>query len=175
MEKGAAMKNTRRLILLGLLVSQALILSIVESWIPLPVAIPGVKLGLANIITLIAIIFFGFREAFLIMCIRVLLSSLYGGGWVVFWFSLAGGILSTIMMGFLYKWASKVFSIIGISIAGSIMHNVGQLIAASIVMRELSVMGYLPVLLVSGIIMGCFVGLCTNFLTKALEKTRILS
>jgi len=168
------MKNIRRLTLLGLLVSQALVLSIVESWIPLPVAIPGVKLGLANIITLITIIFFSFKEAFLIMFMRVLLSSFFGGGWVVFWFSLAGGILSTIMMGVLYKWASKVLSIIGISIVGSIMHNIGQLIAASIIMKELSVMGYLPVLLISGIIMGYFVGLCTNFLTKALNKTKIL-
>jgi heptaprenyl diphosphate synthase len=168
------MKNIRRLTVLGLLVSQALVLSIIESWIPLPVAIPGVKLGLANIITFIAIIFFSFKEAFLIMCMRVLLSSLFGGGWVVFWFSLAGGILSTIMMGVLYKWASRVLSIIGISIAGSVMHNIGQLIAASIIMRELSVMGYLPVLLISGIIMGYFVGLCTNFLAKALSKTKIL-
>lgn len=167
------MKNTKRFILLALMVSQALILSIVESWIPLPVAIYGIKLGLANIITIMVIIFFGFKEALLVVTIRCILSAIFAGGPIVFLFSIAGGLLSTVVMSLLYKRLSKYFSIIGVSIAGAVTHNIGQIIMACIVMRELSVLSYLPFLLISGIIMGCFVGLCSNFLSKALERARL--
>jgi len=155
------------------MVSQALILSIIESWIPMPVPIPGVKLGLANIITLVVIVFFGYREALLVVFIRCLLSSMFGGGFVVFLFSISGGILSTIVMSFMYKRLMQTFSIIGVSVAGAVMHNIGQLIAASLIMKELLILTYLPVLLVSGIIMGCFTGLCSKFLVKALARTKV--
>lgn len=166
--------RTKRLVLMALMVAQALVLSIVESWIPVPVNIPGVKLGLANIVTLTVIIFFSFKEALTVVFIRVLLSSMFGGGPVIFLFSIAGGVLSTVVMAILYKKASKVLSIVGISIAGAIFHNIGQLIMACIVMKELSVLAYLPVLLISGIIMGCFVGIATHFFSKALIKAKIL-
>ncbi|MCX7921862.1 MAG: Gx transporter family protein [Clostridia bacterium] len=168
------MKSTRRLVLLALLVSQALILSVVESWIPIPIPIPGVKLGLANIITLVTIIFFGYREALLVVLVRCLLSSMFGGGFVIFLFSMAGGILSTLVMAFLYNKISRVFSIVGVSIAGAVMHNVGQLAVASVFMKDLSVMYYLPVLLVSGVIMGCFVGICSKLLVSALQRSKAL-
>lgn len=167
------MGNTKKIVLLALLISQALILSIVESWIPIPIAVPGVKLGLANIVTLIVIIFFGFKDALIVVVIRTLLASLYTGGLIVFLFSVSGGILSTVIMALLYKKMSKVFSIVGISVSGAIMHNTGQLAVAALIMKELSVLSYLPVLVASGIIMGCFVGLCTNFLVKALKKTNL--
>ncbi|MGI6777023.1 MAG: Gx transporter family protein [Acetivibrionales bacterium] len=167
------MSSTKKLVLIALFVSQALVLSIIESWIPLPVAIPGVKLGLSNIITLIAIIFFGFKEAIIIVIIRTFLASLYTGGFSVLLFSITGGVLSAIVMALLYKKFASAFSIIGISVAGAIMHNIGQLMVASLIMQELSVFFYLPVLLVSGILTGCFVGLCTNFLAKALNKTKL--
>ena len=157
------------------MVSMALILSIVESWIPVPVAIPGVKLGLANIVTILTIIFFGVKEAIIVVCIRVALSSIFGGGLMIFFFSIAGGLLSTLTMAFLYRKMYNIFSLLGISIAGSIMHNIGQLLMASIVMKEFSVMSYLPVLLISGIIMGCIVGICSKLLVTSLEKTRIFN
>jgi heptaprenyl diphosphate synthase len=169
------MINTKRLVFLGLLVSQALVLSIIESWIPMPaLMMPGVKLGLANIITLIVITFFGYKEAFLVVIARCILASFFGGGMIVFLFSMAGGLLSTAVMAFLYMKLSKVFSVLGVSVAGSISHNIGQLAMASFMMKELAVMTYLPILLISGIIMGCFVGLCSGFLTKALRKSGIL-
>jgi heptaprenyl diphosphate synthase len=168
-----ALKKTRKLVLLALFTAQAIVLSIVESWLPIPAAVPGVKLGLANIITLSVIIFFGFREAIAVVIVRTVLVSFYAGGPMVFLFSAAGGILSTAAMAVLYSRMSRIFSIIGVSIAGAIMHNLGQLIMASFVMKEVSVLLYLPILIVSGIIMGCFVGLCTNFLVKALKKTNI--
>jgi heptaprenyl diphosphate synthase len=169
------LKSVRKLPLLALMISQGLILSIVESWIPVPVAIPGVKLGLANIVTLLTIIFFGTREALMVVSIRVLLSSLFGGGLMVFAFSIVGGLLSTLTMAILYKKMYNVFSILGISIAGAIMHNIGQLSMASMLMKDFSVMSYLPILLFSGIIMGFVVGVCTKMLVPALEKTGIFS
>lgn len=169
------MKNTRKMVLLALFVAQALVLSIVESWIPVPVPIPGIKLGLANIITIMVIAFWGFPETLAMVVARVTLASLYTGGFVVFLFSITGGILSAVVMLFAYKWLSKRLSILGVSILGSIAHNVGQLTVAAIVMQDWSVMTYLPVLLISGIIMGCFVGLSSNYLMSALKKTGIFN
>lgn len=170
------MKNTKRLTLLALMVSQALILSIVESWLPVNafIPIPGVKLGLANIITLIVIIFFGYKDALLVVLIRCGLAAAFGGGLIIFLFSVTGGILSTLVMAILYKKASRFFSLTGISVAGSVMHNIGQITIACFVMKTLAVLTYLPVLLISGIIMGCFIGLCSKFLADALKRTKLL-
>ncbi len=167
------MKSTKKLVLLSLMISQALVLSYVESWIPVPVPVPGVKLGLANIVTMTVVAFMGPAETFMLVLLRCLLSSMFGGGIIVFLFSIAGGLLSAAVMLVLYKKFSRLFSVIGISIAGAISHNIGQIVVASIVMKEISVFGYLPVLFVSGIITGCFVGLCSSLLINALRKTNI--
>jgi heptaprenyl diphosphate synthase len=171
-----ALEKTRRLTLLALMVSQALILSIVESWLPVNaiLPIPGVKLGLANIITLIAIIFFGYKDALLIVVIRCLLAAFFGGGLVIFLYSVTGGILSTVVMAILYKKALKVFSLIGISIVGAVIHNIGQISIACFLMKTLTVLTYLPALIITGIIMGCFIGLCSRFLSEALKKAKII-
>lgn len=158
--------------MLSLMVSQALVLSIVESWIPVPVPVPvpGIKLGLANIVTMVAIVFMGTWNAFIVVVLRSILSSMFSGGLTVMLFSVAGGLLSTAIMSVLYNKFSKSFSIIGISITGAISHNIGQIAVAAIYMKDIAIFGYLPVLLVSGIIMGCFVGLCSSFLVKTLQK-----
>ena len=168
------MKKTKKMVLLSIFIAQALVLSIIESWIPVPVAVPGVKLGLANIITIITIVFLGVKPAFLLVLIRVILASAFSGGFVVFLFSLSGGLLSCAVMSLAYKKMGKSLSILGISVIGSVFHNVGQLISASIIMQGLSVMSYLPVLLLSGVIMGIFVGLTSNFLIESLKKAKII-
>ncbi|HHW00011.1 MAG TPA: Gx transporter family protein [Clostridiaceae bacterium] len=155
------------------MLSQALVLSVVESWIPVPVPVPGVKLGLANIITMVIIAFMGTADTFILVVLRCLLTSMFGGGISVFLFSIAGGLLSAVVMLVLHKKFSRVFSVVGISIAGAISHNIGQIMVASVIMKEISVLGYLPVLLISGIITGCFVGFCSSFLIEALKKTNI--
>lgn len=169
------MKATKRLVLLALLVSQALILSIIESWIAIPSPVPGVKLGLANIITLIVIVFFEFKDTIAVVTLRSLLGSLLSGGLVLFPYSFAGGALSALVMYVLMKKLNKSFSLVGTSIAGSIMHNVGQLLIAALATGGFAVFGYLPVLLVSGVIMGSFIGFTTYFLINALNKTKIFS
>jgi heptaprenyl diphosphate synthase len=166
--------SVKKIVLLGLLISQALVLSIIESWIQIPVPVPGVKLGLANIITVVVIVYFGFREALTVVIVRCVLTSFFGGGgWMFFFFSAAGGILSTMIMSILYKTGRNKFSLTGISIAGAITHNIGQLLVAAFFMRDLAVAVYLPVLLVSGCIMGFFVGFVSNLLVNALKKTKM--
>ena len=169
------MNNTKRMVQLALMVSIALVLSIVESGIPIPVPVPGVKLGLANIITMVVIVFFGYRDALIVVTLRCILASMFYGGIIVFLFSIAGGILSTLVMGFAYNKMSKVFGLIGISVLGAVFHNLGQVSMASIVMKDKSVFTYLPALLVSGIIMGCCVGVCAGLLSQTFKKTGILS
>jgi heptaprenyl diphosphate synthase len=92
---------------------------------------------------------------------------------MVLLFSLSGGLLSTLVMSFLYGKMKKVFSITGISMAGAVFHNIGQLAAAAFVMRELSVFSYLPVLLVSGIVAGFLIGLSGSLLVRTLAKAGI--
>lgn len=167
------MSKTKHLVILALFISQALILSIIESWIAIPSPVPGVKLGLANIITLVTIVFFGFKDVLVLVTVRSLLGSLLGGGFVLFPYSLAGGLLSAVVMYIFRKKMDKSFSLVGISIAGAIAHNLGQLSVAAFMMGGPAVFGYLPVLMVSGVIMGCFIGFTTNFLIKALKKTRM--
>lgn len=166
------MKRTRKMVMLAILVSQALVLSIIEAWIPLPipVPVPGIKLGLANIVTLIVIVFFGYQQVLLVVLIRCLLSSLFTGGITVFLFSITGGVLSASIMSFLFKRFSKILSIIGISVAGAVMHNIGQIIMAVIVMRDTAVLGYLPMLLIAGVITGILIGIIGKLLIKHFEK-----
>lgn len=167
------MNKTKRIVLLSLMVSLALVLSIIESWFPLPISIPGVKLGLANIITITVIIFFGFIDALSVVFIRCILASIYGGGITGFLFSISGGILSTIIMFIMYKKGSKLFSTIGISVAGAVTHNIAQIVIAGIIMKDAAVYTVLPLLLISGGIMGIFVGLSSGFLETAIRKTKI--
>jgi heptaprenyl diphosphate synthase len=169
------LNKTKRIVILSLMVAQALVLSLIESWIPLPSPVPGVKLGLANIITVTVIIFYGFKDALSVVLVRCILSSIFGGGFTGFFFSMAGGILSTIVMYVLYSRCSKVFSIIGISIAGAVAHNIGQTIIASFVMKDVAIFMILPVLLISGVVMGFFVGLCSSFLERTLRNSKIFT
>ncbi|NLD48211.1 MAG: Gx transporter family protein [Clostridiaceae bacterium] len=170
------MNKTRKTVLLAILVSQALVLSIIESGIPVPVPVYGVKLGLANIITIIVIVFFGLRETIAVVLARTILSSVFAGqGLSYFLFSIAGGLLSAAVMSLLYKSRPGLFSITGISLAGAVAHNIGQIIVAGIIMKDFAVAIYLPVLLVSGCITGFFVGLVSNFLKNALEKAKVFT
>jgi len=168
--------NVKKMVLLAILISQALVLSIIESWIPLPVPVPvpGIKLGLANIVTIFIIVFYGYREALSVVLVRCLLSSFFSGGVTVFLFSISGGILSSIVMSLLYKKFSKFFSIIGISIAGAVMHNIGQIIMAVIVMKDIAVLGYIPVLIIAGIVTGLLVGVAAKLLIKGFDRSKMI-
>ena len=158
------------MVLLSILVSQALVLHIIERAIPVPVPVPGVKLGLANIISLITIMLFGFKEAFIVMLLRTLLGSFFGGGLSSFLYSLAGGILSTSAMSFMYIKHRNLFSVPTISTVGAVFHNIGQIGVASLVISNAHLFYYLPVLLISGVITGILIGFTADFTVGPVKR-----
>lgn len=166
------MNKTKKMVLLSILVAIALVIYLIEAQIP--VLFPGIKLGLANSISLVALILLGWKEAFLIMVLRTLLGSMFGGSLSAFMFSIAGGVLSNIVMVLLYKWFKNYIGIPTISVCGAVFHNIGQLLVASFIVQDLRIYVYLPVLLVSAIITGYFIGILTSILKGRLEKILIL-
>lgn len=156
--------NTRRLTFLALTVSFALILSFVESRIPAFVAIPGVKVGLANIAVIFTLYKFGIKEAAAVSAVRVLLVSTLFGSPISFIYSVAGAVLSLTVM-FLLKKLTPLGEVT-VSVAGGVMHNIGQIGAASIMLGTNVVVYYLPFLLLSGTIAGIAVGVASALLIK---------
>jgi heptaprenyl diphosphate synthase len=141
----------------------------------MPTPIPGIKLGLANIVTLIGVVYFTPVEVFVIVIVRTLLASIFTGGLTVFLFSLAGGLLSSAVMPLMYHMLKGKFSLTGISMAGAFFHNVGQLGVAAVFMKDTAVFAYLPVLTVSALIMGALTGMTASFVVKYLNKTNIMN
>ncbi|AYD40563.1 Gx transporter family protein [Clostridium fermenticellae] len=165
------MNKTKKMVFMSLLTGIALVIYIVEAQIP--VVFPGIKLGLANVVSLAALIVFGWKEAFLIMFLRTILGSMFAGNMSSFLFSVSGGILSNLVMALMYKYLKKYISLWTISITGAIFHNIGQLFVAAIVIQDLRIYIYLPILLVSAIAAGLFIGLCCNILVKHLNKLQV--
>lgn len=155
----------------GVFTALALIFSYVETLIPINFGIPGVKLGLANLITLIALYKMTMKEAYLISVVRVVLSGFIFGNLFAILYSLAGGLLSLTIMT-LFKKSDK-FSIYGVSMAGGVFHNVGQLIMAMLVVESVTIAGYLPVLLVSGLITGLVIGVVSGETLKRIGRIKI--
>ena len=134
----------------GVFTALALIFSYVETLIPIQLGIPGVKLGLANLIIVIALYKISLKETYLLSVTRVVLSGFMFGNMFAILYSLAGGLLSLTVMAILKKAGG--FSVMGVSIAGGVAHNIGQLIVAMIVIETFSVAYYIPVLLIAGLI-----------------------
>jgi heptaprenyl diphosphate synthase len=163
--------KTKRLALSAILASLAMILSYIEALIPLPVPIPGVKLGLANLIIIIAIYKLGFRYAFVIDLVRILTVGLLFTGLFGALYSLAGGILSLIVMYGLYK--TNIFGMVGISMAGGVTHNFGQTVMACIIMSNIKLMSYFSILLFSGMASGILLGIVAWVIYKNLPHLEI--
>lgn len=152
--------SVREMVVLSLLIAIALVLSYFERFIPMNIGVPGVKLGLANVVTLLCLYLYKPSRIYLLILVRVLLASVFLGSMMSFWYSLTGGLLSGSAM-MLTAWLLKdSVSLIGISAIGAIFHNVGQLIVVTMVTGSFYVaLGYLPMLLVAGIITGIFIGI----------------
>lgn len=163
------MNRTKKMVVLGLLVSQALILHIVERMIPVPVPVPGIKLGLANAISLVTIVIFGTKEALVVVVLRTFLGSVFGGGISSFLYSLIGGIISALAMAILYKRFSNLFSLPVISVVGAVFHNIGQILVASLIVQNAKLFYYLPVLLVSAVITGLFIGFAVQYTLRPMK------
>ena len=157
--------NTKKITVLGMLTAAALIIFIAEAQLPPLAPIPGIKLGLANIVTLVTLLYFGRREAFAVLIMRIILGSIYAGGLFGFFYSLTGGMLcfaaEAILVGVLAKNKLWVISVIG-----AIFHNVGQILAAVVLTNTSAVLWYLPVLIISAVITGAFNGVCAQLLLK---------
>ena len=160
--------DTKRITRLALLTALALILFAVEAQIPPPVPIPGVKLGLANIITVYAMFRFGPRDTLLILLTRVLLGSFVTGAVSALIFSLSGGLLCYLVMLALRRVLTER-QIWVCGVIGAVAHNIGQILACVAVYQTTAVLAYLPSLLLSGIVTGLFTGLAATYLLKRLN------
>lgn len=165
------MTKTQKIVIISLLVAQALVLHLVERMIPFNFGIPGAKLGLANIITLVSLYLFGFKETLTVVILRTLMANLLGGNVSGFLFSISGGLLSFFIMYLLKKSARDKISVIGLSIVGAVFHNIGQILMAAFVIHNLNIIIYLPALLISAVATGLFVGITVNYILKFLRKT----
>lgn len=153
---------------LGMFTALGLVLGWLESLVPVIPIVPGIKLGLANLVTLLVLYRFGWKEAACVNVLRLGLSSVLFGNISVFLYSLAGAVFSLLAMVFLKK--TDQFSVKGVSVAGGVMHNVGQLIMAVFLMENGAILFYLPVLLIAGVIAGALIGMAGAFLHKHLPK-----
>lgn len=161
------MKSTNKLTLSALFCAAALILSYIEALIPPFFAVPGIKLGLSNIVSLYLLYTLGFKYALTVAVLRVALSSLLFGTTLTLAYSLAGAILSLLLM-YLFKRLS-LFSEVGVSIIGGVSHNVAQIAVAALVMQTNQIVYYLPPLLISGSVTGAVIGIGGALLIKKLK------
>lgn len=160
--------DTKGLVTLSALIAVAMILSYIESLIPAFVAVPGVKMGLSNIATVFALYALGWQYAICVSVVRVCLSALLFGNVVGLIYSLSGAALALIVMILLQKF--DIFSSVGVSVAGGVAHNIGQVLAACVVMETASIALYIIPLLLSGTVSGVVIGLVAGNLVERVKK-----
>ena len=156
--------KTKKLTTLGLSVALALILSYVESLLPPLVAVPGVKVGLPNVVILFLLYRYGGKEAGGVSLVRLLLTAALFTGFAAFFYGLSGAALSLLGAALLQKTGR--FSPLGVSVAGGVLHNLGQIALAALVLDSGYIFAYLPFLLLSGTAAGALVGLLTGILIR---------
>ena len=162
--------DVKKITRLGLLTCIALIIFVVELRFPDIVPVPGVKLGLANIITVYCVYNYSAGETAMMLFCRIILGSLFGGNLMAMWYSIAGGALCFAGMELLKKAVGEK-NMWFLSVIGAMLHNIGQIIVAVIVLKSTAVLGYLPFLMVSGCIAGTFTGLCAQLVIARMRKT----
>jgi heptaprenyl diphosphate synthase len=162
--------KSRTLVLMSLFAAQALVLNIIESMIPVPFIAPGAKLGLANIVTVSAMYILTPVQVLAVIAVRVMLSSIFSGSMLSLVYSMSGALLSFAVMILLKNIFGDRVGLIGVSCAGAVFHNIGQLLAASLIMSNIRIISYLPVLSLTGIVTGIFVGITSFFLIKSVRK-----
>lgn len=154
----------------GLMIALAMVLSYVEFLIPFSVGIPGVKLGLANIVVIFALYRLGIPQAFVISLLRVFLMTFMFGNAFALMYSLSGAILSLLVMVILLK--TKRFSPVGVGAAGGVSHNIGQILCAMVLLETNRLIYYLPVLFVSGTIAGVLIGIISGMLITRIDSKK---
>lgn len=163
------MKKLNKMLFLSVLVSVGLALSVLEQAIPLPITFPGAKLGLSNMVVLITLIVFSFKDGITVSMLKSIVLMLVTGSISSFIYSFSGAILSCIVMYIGYRFFSKIFSLIGVSILGALAHNFAQVTVATIIMSNPRIYTYLPFLMLTSIFSGYFVGLASTYIIKNLR------
>ena len=159
--------KTKKIAVLALAIALAMILSFVESQIPAFVAIPGVKVGLANIAVVFVLYKLGWKEAVLISLVRVVMVSMLFGTLVSLFYSVAGAVLSLTGMVLLKK--TGLFSTVAVSVTGGVLHNVGQILMACLLLETNVIVYYLPFLILSGVIAGVVIGVVSAIMVNRVQ------
>jgi heptaprenyl diphosphate synthase len=161
-------RGSARIAACGVLTALALIFSYIEFLVPLPIAIPGIKLGLANIVCLVCLYALGEKHAFLINVTRIALAALLFGSVFSALYALAGGVVSFAVMALLKR--TKRFSVCGVSMAGGVFHNLAQLAVAGLLVESAQVFYYFPVLLLSGMATGIGIGILATLILRSIAR-----
>lgn len=159
--------KVKKVAVLGLCVALAMIMSYIESLFPLNLAVPGIKMGLANIVIIFLLYRVGFSSACIVSLIRVFLVSMLFGNVMMMAYSIAGAVLSLAVMLVLKKCGK--FSVVGVSIAGGVAHNAGQIIMAVILLGAKQIAYYLPVLTFTGTVTGVLIGIAASVVIKRVK------
>lgn len=157
--------NVRKLVQLSLFTVTAVTIFMIEAALPALSPIQGIKLGLANIVTLVLLQYYSARDVFLVLMARILLSSILSGQMMSFFYSLCGGVLCFCAMVVVHRILGKKYICIT-SMIGAIFHNAGQILAAALLLRSWGILAYVPLLMVSGIVTGLFTGCCAYYFHK---------
>ncbi|MBP3727600.1 MAG: Gx transporter family protein [Pseudobutyrivibrio sp.] len=160
--------KTKRIACLGLFIALAFVLSYVEYLLPLNIGIPGAKVGLANLVVMVALYTLGKKDAALLSVVRVVLVGFTFGNLAMMLYSMAGALLSFVVM--LIAKRTKLFSIAGVSVLGGVFHNVGQIIVAMFALETASLLYYLPFLIVIGTISGIVIGVISSMITVRVDR-----
>lgn len=164
-------QNTFKMMYLSMLICIGLVLHVFENMIPMPFIAPGAKLGLANIASLLTLYVFGLPDALLVSVIRSVLGTLLGGAVSSLLYSLSGAIASTVVMWVIMRYFQEYFSMIGISIFGALAHNAAQVTVSSLIISNVNMYAYLPVLSLLSLGTGFFVGLVANAAKDILKSS----
>lgn len=157
---------------LGMLTALAFVFSYIEFLLPLNFGVPGIKPGLANLVVIVALYMLNVRTACALSFVRILLTGLTFGNPASMIYSLAGGMLSLVVM--ILAKRCNLFSVTGVSVLGGVFHNVGQIVVAILVVETKSLLYYLPVLIISGTVTGALIGILAAILIRHLNKTKEL-
>lgn len=159
---------SKRVANVGMLIALAMIFSYVEALLPFNFGIPGIKLGVANLVIVTSLYLLKPKDVWCLSLLRILLMGFLFGNGVSILYSLAGGILSLLVM--LLLKTKGGFSMLGVSIGGGVSHNVGQLIAAICIVSNLNIAYYLPVLMIAGVITGAIIGMLSGKILQAVDN-----
>ncbi len=166
------MSTAKKISYIAIFTALALVISVAENFIPIAlIPLPGVKLGLANIVTLFVLCFLGFKDALCVLILRCILAGMFSGNITSFFFSMVGGVCALCIMYFLLK--TNKLSLAGVSIAGAALHGIGQIFVACIMLGTISAIFYLPFLLFCALFTGAITGTVSHFLFMHIKKINV--